>query len=138
MARWVDDMVQRELTEPFDLGEARLYVIPAGQSQTAVLFDRDENPYRLLERTTDHSSVTAAALVVTGWCAPTDSPDSSTMRPSEHPLRQRVRITVAIDHTGIATVMRRDGAPNEPDLMEDRGEGELPDALERWWCGTSA
>ena len=99
-------MVQRELTEPFDLGEARLYVIPAGQSQTAVLLDRDENPYRLLERTSDHSLVTAAALVVTGWCAPTDSPDSSTMRPSEHPLRQRVRIT-AVSYTHLTLPTKR-------------------------------
>lgn len=135
MARWVDEMVHRELSEPFALAEARLYVIPAGQSRRAFLLDSDEHPYVLLERTNDHLSLSAAALVVTGWCAPTDPSDSTMWRPSEHPLRQRVRVTVAIDDRGIATVMRRDGAPNDPEVMDDRGEGELPDALERWWRG---
>jgi hypothetical protein len=135
MARWVDDLVHEELSEPFALSEARLYVKSVGQSQTAFLLDSDENPYRLLERTNQHIPVKAAALVVTGWCAPTDPSDSIGRRPSEHPMRQRVRITVAIDAHGIATVMRRDGAPNDPEVMDDRGEGELPDALERWWCG---
>jgi len=135
LARWVDDMVHREVSEPFSLAEARLYVIPTGQSQPAFLLDSDEHPYLLLERTNDHVEFSAAALVVSGWCAPTDPSDSTRWRPSEHPLRQRVRVTVAIDDRGIATVMRRDGAPNDPEVMDDRGEGELPDALERWWRG---
>lgn len=135
MARWVDDMVHRELSEPFSLAEARLYVIPAGQSQQVLVLDSDEHPYLLLARTNDHAAFSAAALVVTGWCAPSDPSDSARWRPSEHPLRQRVRITVAIDARGLATVMRREGAPDDPEVMDDRGEGELPDALERWWRG---
>lgn len=135
VAQRVDDMVHGELREPFVLPEARLYVIPTGQSRQMLLYDSDEHPYLLLERTNDHAAFSAAALVVTGWCAPTDPSDPSGRRPSEHPSRQRVRITVAIDDRGIATVMRRDGAPDEPEVMDDRGEGDLPDALERWWRG---
>jgi len=135
VAGWVDDVVQRDLADPFSMDEARLYVIPRGEGQRVLLLDFDEHPYRLLERTADHGPISAAALVVTGWCAPTDPSDTPLCRPSEHPMRQRVRVTVAIDERGIATVMRRDGAPNDPEVMDDRGEGELPDALERWWRG---
>lgn len=135
MAQQVDEMIQHQLAEPFTLDEARLYVIPTGQSQQPVIFDSDENPYLLLERTNNHPRFVAAALVVTGWCAPTDSLGAHGTRPSEHPSRQRVRVTVAIDDTGLATVMRRDGAPEDPEMMDERGEGELPDALERWWNG---
>jgi hypothetical protein len=135
IARWVDSMIHRELTDPFTLDEARLYVTRADHGQQIFLLDSDEHPYRLLERTNDHPPVSAAALVVTGWCAPTAPDETMPGRPSEHPLRQRVRITVAIDADGIATVMRRDGAPDDPEVMEERGEGELPDALELWWRG---
>lgn len=131
----VDDVVQRDLADPFSMDEARLYVIPLDGGQRVLLRDSDEHPYRLLERTADHGPISAAALVVTGWCAPTDSSDAPLCRPSEHPMRQRVRVTVAIDERGIATVMRRSGSPDEPEVMDDRGEGELPDALERWWRG---
>ena len=53
-------------------------------------------------------------------------------------LLTRVRITVAINGQGIATVLRRDVEPDTAELMDDRGEGDLPDALERWWNGDDA
>jgi len=79
-------MVHREVSEPFSLAEARLYVIPTGQSQPAFLLDSDEHPYLLLERTNDHVEFSAAALVVSGWCAPTDPSDSTRWRLQRAPV----------------------------------------------------
>lgn len=136
LAHHVDHLVHHELDDPFTLEQARLYVVPVGCRSTIELCDVDEHPYRLLVRNRHHAVLAGGALVVTGWCAPTD--DLAACRPSEHPRRQRVRVTVAINGQGIATVLRRDGDPEIPELMDDRGEGELPDALERWWNGVAA
>lgn len=132
LAHQVDTLVHDELPDPFTLEQARLYVMHIGRGAVVELCDVDEHPYRLLVRNRHHPALAGGALVVTGWCAPTDD---GVIRPSEHPRRQRVRITVAINGQGIATVLRRDAEPDTAELMDDRGEGDLPDALERWWNG---
>lgn len=144
VARAVDLLVHDELDHPFVLSLARLYVAAdAGPAVHFDVLDEDENPYRLLMRTRHHAPVRAGCLVVTGWCAPMTDVDTneecdsgSNVRPSEHHLRQRVRVSVAITEEGIASVMRRSEDPQTVCEVPERGAGDLPDVLESWWLGT--
>lgn len=141
VARAVDLMVHQDLADPFCLAQARLYISAADDPPDCfAVLDEDENPYRLLMRTRHHQPVRAGCLVVTGWCAPMSeserTPSPGTLRPSEHPDRQRVRVSVAITEEGIASVMRQSEDPQLVREMPARGVGDLPDVLESWWLGT--
>lgn len=128
----------------FDLHRARLYVLPVADDSSAgplsndgiVLLDSDENPYRLLRRTRHHAPVLAGCLVATGWCAPFGlDDDANATSPSSHPLRQRVRLTVAVTDHGIASVLRQSDDPDVVHTLPNRGIGDLPDILDVWWRG---
>lgn len=140
VAHTVDRLVHTELVSPFDLDKARLYVLPIvveTPTDDVVLVDEDENPYRLLRRTRHHAPVLAGCLVATGWCAPFDLDDDiQEVPPSSHPLRERVRLTVAISDMGIASVLRRSDRPDHVLPLPNRGMGDLPDVLEAWWSGS--
>ncbi|MFM1752674.1 MAG: hypothetical protein RL119_1636 [Actinomycetota bacterium] len=145
VARAVDLLVQSDLEDPFVLPHARLYVLAITDSvKSFEVLDEDENPYRLLMRTRHHGPVRAGCLVVTGWCAPLAEADEDQLpqhlepecRPSEHPARQRVRVSVAVTEEGIASVMRQSGKPQTVHDVPARGAGDLPDVLESWWLGT--
>jgi hypothetical protein len=93
-----------------------------------VLLDSDENPYRLLRRTRHHPPIIAGCLVATGWCAPFGlDDDANATPPSSHPLRQRVRLTVAVTDYGIASVLRHSDEPDVVHTLPSRGIGDLPD-----------
>ncbi len=132
-------MDEAAASHPFDLPKARLYVMPLdtrGARHDIVLLDEDENPYRLLRRTRHHLPVVAGCLVATGWCAPfTLDDDVEPQAPSEHPLRTRVRITIAVTRDGIASVLRQEDRPEVVHTLPSRGMGDLPDVLDIWWRG---
>jgi hypothetical protein len=141
VARAVDLLVHDDLADPFTLAQARLYVADNDETLTQfAVLDEDENPYRLLMRTRHHRPLGAGCLVVTGWCAPMSDDEqvalADIVRPSEHPERQRVRVSVAITKDGIASVMRQSDDPHKVCEMPARGAGDLPDVLESWWLGT--
>lgn len=126
------------------LAKARLYVRPVADDVsgsivpggTIVLLDEDENPYRLLRRTRHHPPILAACLVASGWCAPFTMDDEANARPpSSHPLRQRVRLSVAVTEAGIASVLRESDEPDVVHTLPSRGIGDLPDVLDAWWRG---
>jgi len=132
------------LLAAFDLRRARLYVLPVADDTSAtavsnegiVLLDSDENPYRLLRRTRHHPPIIAGCLVATGWCAPFGlDDDANATPPSSHPLRQRVRLAVAVSEHGIASVMRHSNDPDVVHTLPSRGIGDLPDILDVWWRG---
>lgn len=145
VAETVDLLIHSQLDDPFFLDKARLYVMPI-IGEEFVLLDEDENPYRLLRRTRHHEQYLAGCLVVTGWCAPVDRLHDSSdiegrdaiddIQPSRHPMRQRVRLAVAVTAGGIASVMRRSADPDHVHNLTTRGAGELPDVLDSWWAGT--
>jgi hypothetical protein len=136
------------LLAAFDLHRARLYVLPVADDTSVdagagtmpndgvVLLDSDENPYRLLRRTRHHPPIIAGCLVATGWCAPFGlDDDANATPPSSHPLRQRVRLTVAVTDYGIASVLRHSDEPDVVHTLPSRGIGDLPDILDVWWRG---
>lgn len=143
-AETVDFLVHADTacaSDPFELDKARLYVMPVcdgraqdGPSADIVLLDEDENPYRLLRRTRHHLPIIAGCVVATGWCAPFGLDDeANACAPSEHPMRQRVRLTVAVTDAGIASVLRRSDDPDVVHPLPSRGMGDLPDVLDAWW-----
>ena len=85
------------------------------------------------------------AIVLTcGWAAPlnrdgqddeTRSDDEITdeVPPSQHPLRRRVRLVVAVCDKGVASVLRFADTPN--DIVTDAGaaRGSLADAVKDLW-----
>ena len=130
----VDTMVHAELSGTarcFRMAAARLYVVRADGEIRLVA--EDENPYDLLVAHPREGTETAAVLVVTGWAAPLASNGLPTCRPSEHPARERIRLAIGVDGERIFTLMRRSGDPDVVLTMDERGVGDVPDALETWW-----
>jgi len=74
----------------------------------------------------------AAAVVTTGWSAPTD--DLSGMAPRWHPQRRRVRLVVVVDDGGLASALRFADDPDQV-AWTTSGRGPLGDALSGVWSG---
>lgn len=149
VARAIDRIVHEELDDAFTLEQARLYAIVEGDSsndgESNIQMVAHDNPYELMMNYPRPPATVAGCLVVTGWAAPLGgepgdnfAPDKNepTVRPSEHPLRRRVRVCVAICAGEIGTVMRTDDEPDEIKPLSERGMGGIPDVLEDWWNGS--
>ena len=85
-----------------------------------------------------------AVVLTCGWAAPLDrneqDDDSRSddeideeVPPSQHPLRRRVRLVVAVCDKGVASVLRFADTPN--DIVTDDGaaRGSLADAVKNLW-----
>lgn len=133
----IDAMVHAELRgsdDPFRLHNARLYVLDG--SGDIELLGTAESPYDAMIEFAPPADAVAGVVVVTGWVAPVDENAQTQCRPSEHPQAERIRLTVAVGDDGIGTVMRRKSLPDVAMAMDDRGVGDLPEALEAWWSLT--
>ncbi len=90
----------------------------------------------------------AAVVLTCGWAAPLDREDqddktrsddeisdavNDEVPPSQHPLRRRVRLVVAVCDKGVASVLRFADTPN--DIVTDAGaaRGSLADAVKDLW-----
>ena len=89
----------------------------------------------------------AAVVLTCGWAAPIDHDELATgltetetetetsedIPPSQHPLRRRVRLVVAVCDKGVASVLRFADTPN--DIVTDAGaaRGSLADAVKDLW-----
>ncbi len=78
-----------------------------------------------------------AAIVLTcGWAAPVQENDSDgefTGPPSEHPLRRRVRLVVAVCDDGVGSVLRFADSPDEVICDPGAARGSLADAVTNLW-----
>lgn len=74
----------------------------------------------------------AAAVVTTGWSAPSDDPRG--LPPRLHPDRRRVRLLVVVDDTGLASALRFADTPDEV-AITTAGRGPLGDAMAEVWSG---
>ena len=141
VAQFIDSLVHAELEDPFEIDFARLYAMPENENddwQIAL----ESNPYELMMNNPRPPATKAGCLVVTGWAAPMEKEPKEdvepSVRPSEHPKRQRVRVCIAICDGTIATVMRSSDEPDDVKNMSERGMGGIPDVLEAWWDGRSS
>ena len=133
----IDSMVHAELCDaddPFRLHSARIYVL--NNSGDVELLGEAESPYDAMIAFARPADAVAGVVVVTGWVAPVDENAQTQCRPSQHPQAERIRLTVAVGDDGIGTVMRRKSLPDVAMAMDERGVGDLPEALEAWWSLT--
>jgi hypothetical protein len=97
-------------------------------AQSEAVYDLLEGPAAALARLFD-----AAAVLTTGWSAPSDEPLA--VAPRHHPQRRRVRLTVVVDDAGMASALRFADTPHEA-VVSTAGVGLLADALHEVWSGT--
>lgn len=132
----------------FDLKRARLYGIAVVDHEGIALnadgalritfLAEHGDVYELLDAPT--SSIArmfdAAVVLTCGWAAPVqdDEPDAEfDGPPSEHPMRRRVRLVVAVCDDGVGSVLRFADSPDE--VIGDPGaaRGSLADAVTNLW-----
>jgi len=98
----------------------------------------------------------AAVVLTCGWAAPLDRDDTSddmdnrhsddesnhetshdssreSVPPSQHPLRRRVRLVVAVCDRGVASVLRFADTPNDAITDAGAARGSLADAVKDLW-----
>ena len=91
------------------------------------VYDLLDGPAAALARLFD-----AAAVLTTGWSAPSDDPLA--VAPRLHPHRRRVRLVVVVDDHGLASALRFADSPHEA-IVSTQGEGQLAEALSEVWSG---
>lgn len=146
----------------FDLPRARLYGVSVvdpigvakhqdGSLRISFLAEHGD-VYELLDAPSSAIArmFDAAVVLTCGWAAPLDRDDDGedtsndqselldessreSVPPSQHPLRRRVRLVVAVCDRGVASVLRFADTPN--DVITDAGaaRGSLADAVKNLW-----
>lgn len=98
-------------------------------AESEAVYDLLDGPAAALARLFD-----AAAVLTSGWSAPSDEP--LTMAPRHHPQRRRVRLVVVVDDDAMASALRFADSPHEA-IVSTAGVGQLADALHEVWSGVS-
>jgi hypothetical protein len=98
-------------------------------AQSEAVYDLLEGPAAALARLFD-----AAAVLTSGWSAPSDEPCG--VAPRHHPQRRRVRLVVVVDDDGMASALRFADSPHEA-IVSTAGVGQLADVMHEVWSGVS-
>ena len=98
-------------------------------AEAEAVYDLLDGPAAALARLFD-----AAAIVTTGWSAPSDDP--LPVAPRHHPQRRRVRLVVVVDDEGMASALRFADSPHEA-VVSTQGEGHLAEVLSEVWSGAT-
>ena len=125
--------------DSFELPAARLYGVNLGDaleprpapcylSQHPDVYELLEAPNSALARMFD-----AAAIVTTGWAAPLDENGNVSGAPSRHAQRRRVRLTVLVANSGVASVLRFADDPDNVVTDPGSATGSLAEAITRFW-----
>jgi hypothetical protein len=77
--------------------------------------------------------VAAIALVTTAWAAPLEDDGTMTARPSRHPERRSVELTVVVAGAGEDVSILREGAGATPRVLRG-GVGLVHERLLRCWA----
>lgn len=132
----------------FDLKRARLYgvavVDPEGVAENVdgalriTFLAEHGDVYELLDAPTSAIArmFDAAVVLTCGWAAPVQDDGSGTEfmgPPSEHPLRRRVRLVVAVCDDGVGSVLRFADSPDEVICDPGAARGSLADAVTNLW-----
>ena len=133
----------------FNLPRARLYGVSIVDAK-GIASNQHGDVYELLDAPSSAIArmFDVAVVLTCGWAAPLDrneqDDDSRSddeiddaiddeVPPSQHPLRRRVRLVVAVCDKGVASVLRFADTPN--DIVTDDGaaRGSLADAVKNLW-----
>jgi len=98
-------------------------------AQSDAVYDLLDGPAAALARLFD-----AAAVLTTGWSAPSDEP--LVLAPRHHPERRRVRLVVVVEDTGMASALRFADDPHQA-VISTGGFGHLADVLSEVWSGAA-
>lgn len=117
--------------KPFTSKTAKIYL---DEFDKLKLIHEDSDIYDLLqsEEVEEQLSVTSLAVLVvtTGWASPRTKDEDEDMRPSEHPERRRVRLSIYANRLGeVASIIRFEDDPNEIVTDEGSATGSLADAI---------
>ena len=92
------------------------------------IYDLLESPKTL----TAIENLNEFVVLTCGWAAPLnkeETPEDMKLPPSEHPEKRRVRLVVAVDSYGVASVLRFEDNPTEIVTDEGNARGSLADAV---------
>ena len=117
--------------KPFTSKTAKIYL---DEFDKLKLISEHADIYDLLESdevaTQLDKSDLAVLVVTTGWASPRTKEDDDEMRPSEHPERRRVRLSIYANRLGeVASIIRFEDDPNEIVTDEGSATGSLADAI---------
>ena len=112
----------------FDMTAASIYYLDGNGNAEFLASDGDV--YKLLDNKNVLEALTAFIeprfiIVTCGWASPLDNNDES-MKPSQHPDRKRVRLSIAVDDKNIISVIRFKDDKSNPQT-ETNGSGTLAD-----------
>lgn len=144
LAQWFERRV--DATVDFDLPASRLYGLVLNDphlladerlgrtAARASFVAEDVDVYRLIDGPAGviARSFDAAAVVSSGWAAPTQD---GQIPPSRHPERRRLRVVAVVSDAGVRSVTRFADSPSAPVVMTERGAGGVIDTLEALWFG---
>lgn len=125
--------------DSFELPGARLYGVNLGDSleprPAPCFLSQHPDVYELLEAPGSGLArmFDAAAIVTTGWAAPLDEDGKVNGAPSQHAQRRRVRLTVLVANSGVASVLRFADEPEEVVTDPGSATGSLAEAIIRFW-----
>ena len=115
----------------WNLDKASIWAIGKKGSLKQLVSGRDI--YELLESPKTLTAIGNAdkfVVLTCGWAAPLDSDIvDNDVAPSQHPERRRVRLVVAVDTAGVASVLRFQDKPTETVTDEGNAKGSLADAV---------
>ena len=125
--------------KPFTSKTAKIYL---DEFDKLKLISENTDIYDLLESdevaTQLDQSNLAVLVVTTGWASPRskDKDDEDDVRPSEHPERRRVRLSIYANRLGeVASIIRFEDDPNEIVTDEGSATGSLADAISQLMGG---
>lgn len=118
---------------PYTLKYASVWVLTPTLGLKRVAKARDI--YELLEARKTLMAIGNAesfTVLTCGWAAPLQNEDTTNdeLAPSQHPERRRVRLTVSVNDSGVASVLRFQDKPNEKTVDEGTARGSLADAVQ--------
>ena len=124
--------------KPFTSKTAKIYL---DEFDILKLISENTDIYDLLESeevaTQLDNSDLAVLVVTTGWASPrTKDTDDDEVRPSEHPQRRRVRLSIYANRLGeVASIIRFEDDPNKIVTDEGSATGSLADAISQLMGG---
>ncbi len=133
--RMIDESLKSTSTDAFHLDKAILFAIETfnGETPMTIPIGMNADIYDMLE---DHdmarelSPYTKFGIVTCGWASPIKDghDEDNALRPSEHPLKRRVRLFTMLHGTDFLSSIRFEDDP-EVIYDEDKSSGDLKDAM---------